>query len=181
MSSGQVLAAQWPPEHASHVPSIIVPTTILAFAVGLAGIALAAAFYWLRILDPADVKKQFKKVHRFLLNKWWFDELYNFLFVRPVMVISRVISNFDRRVIDRIIDGLARFTRWVSSLWEKIADQIVVDGTVNLVASWVHSIGLSLRAVQRGRIREYVMFIILGTIVLFFVIMFFLKPALAGN
>ena len=57
------------------------------------------------------------------------------------------------------------------------ADQIVVDGFVNLIARWVRAIGLSLRVLQTGSIRQYVMFIAIGAVVLFLLITFFLNPA----
>ena len=57
---------------------------------------VAAALYWFRWIDPVDVRSQFKSVYRFLLNKWWFDELYDWLFVRPTHVISKLAANIDR-------------------------------------------------------------------------------------
>ena len=115
-------------------------------------------------------------MHRFLLNKWWFDELYDFCFVRPVHVISRMMAAFDRRVIDWCVDNVARLTRKFAVFWDKLADQTLVDGFVNTLASWTYALGASLRGVQRGKLREYVMFIVLGTIVIFVLISFFWTP-----
>ena len=41
-----------------------------------------------------------------------------------------------------------------------IADRTLVDGFVNLLAAWTYSLGVSLHAIQTGRIRQYVMFIV---------------------
>jgi proton-translocating NADH-quinone oxidoreductase chain L len=166
----------WPAEHDSHALAIRLPVTLLATGTWIVGIGLACAFYWWRYLDAADVRKTFQPIYRLLINKWWFDELYDFLFVRPTHVISRLCSMFDRRYIDGLIDGSARLTRWFSSAFEWLADQTIVDGFVNLLAAWAYSLGVSLRQVQTGRIRQYVLFIVVGTIAIFILISFFWSP-----
>ena len=166
-------ALTWPDEHASHVPAIKVPVTILAFATGILGMLLAAVFYWWKFLDPKETGESFGPLHGFLLNKWWFDELYDWLFVRPTHAISRFIAAFDRVVLDGILHAIARGTKLVSSIWDRVIDRSLVDGLANGIARWTHSIGLSLRVVQTGQLRQYVMFIALGTVTLFLLISFF--------
>jgi len=46
-------------------------------------------------------------------------------------------------------------------------DETFVDGLVNLVGSVTHAMGSSLKVVQTGRLRQYVMWIAVGVIVLF--------------
>ena len=62
------------------------PVTWLAFFTAVGGIALAMAMYLFGFLNPAEVRRQFSGIYRFLRNKWWFDELYEWLFVRPTHV-----------------------------------------------------------------------------------------------
>ena len=114
-----------------------------------------------------------------LVHKWWFDEIYDALFVQPTMVVSRLIAAFDTRWIDWFLDGLATCTVRFSKIWDFVADRTLVDGFVNLLAGWTYSLGLSLRAVQTGRIRQYVMFIVIGAIAIFVLISFFWSPTLA--
>ena len=71
---------------------------------------------------------------------------------------------------DWFIDGLAKVTRIFSVAWDRVADRSLVDGFVNLLANWTYSIGLSLRQVQTGRIRQYVMFIVIGAVAIFILI-----------
>ena len=176
------LAWTWPNEHTAHeaanFPTIVVPATLIATSSWIVGIFLASAFYWWGWLSAADVRRQFAPLHTALVNKWWFDELYDFLFVKPTFVISRLIAGFDRQVIDGFIDWLGRSTVWFSRRWEYVADQSIVDGFVNLLAGWTYSLGLSLRSVQTGRIRQYVMFIVIGAITIFVLISFFWSPTL---
>ncbi len=173
---GKLLTGTWPAEHDSHALAIRLPVTLLATGTWIVGIGLACAFYWLRYLEAEDVRKTFQPIYRFLINKWWFDELYDFIFVRPVHVISRLAAMIDRRYIDGLIDGSARVTRWFSSAFEWVADQTIVDGFVNLLAAWAYALGVSLRQVQTGRIRQYVLFIVVGAIAIFILISFFWSP-----
>jgi NADH-quinone oxidoreductase subunit L len=154
-----------PNEHFSHETSIHVTATIVAFSTALVGFLLATAFYGWRYLNPADVRQQFSALYTFLVNKWYFDELYRAIFVRPVMFIAGVISRFDKLVIDGLIDNLARGVLQISRLDDAI-DRYFVDGVVNLTAHWTYSIGNSFRRVQTGKLRQYVMLIVIGTVAL---------------
>ncbi len=173
------LAWSWPDEHQSHIDEVKVPATLAATASWLGGFTIAAAFFWWGLLSPADVRRQFAPVYTLLVNKWWFDELYDFVFVRPTMVVSQVAAAFDRRWIDWALDGLARGTTRFAKWWEFIADQSLVDGAANLLAGWTYSLGLSLRSLQTGRIRQYVMFIVIFALAIFVLISFFWSPTLA--
>jgi len=160
----------WPNEHDSHVAEIKTPVTLMAFFTAVGGIALATVMYCFGSVNPKDVKSQFKPVHTFLWNKWYWDELYEFIFIKPCHVVSSWISGVDRRLIDGLVDGLAAVTKWFAGAFEMVADQGIVDGSVNLFASWVYQAGLGLRRLQTGKLRHYVMFIVLGAIALFVIV-----------
>ena len=83
------------------------------------------------------------------------------------------MSNFDKRVIDWILDRLAWVTRTFSVSAERVADQTVVDGFVNRLASYTYALGIKLRGVQTGSLRQYIMFIGAGTVAVFAVASFF--------
>jgi NADH-quinone oxidoreductase subunit L len=168
-----------PLEFESHSGAAHVEASLVAIGTALVGFLLATMFYGLRVLNPDDVRAQFPRVYRFLLHKWWFDELYDSIFVRPVMAISRLVADFDKKVIDRVIDGLAVGTRRLAD-FDDLIDRYLVDGMINLLADWTYSAGLALRNLQTGRIREYVMFIVVGTVMLFILASFALRYALAG-
>jgi NADH-quinone oxidoreductase subunit L len=73
-------------EHAHHVPAWV---KYLPLAVGVSGIALAYLMYMLVPSLPGMIAQRFRPVHVFLLHKWYFDELYDFLFTRPAHAIGR--------------------------------------------------------------------------------------------
>ena len=171
--TGTLLAVQIPDEHRSHAADIKGPVTWMAFGTALIGIGLAAAFYWKGYANPAEVRDQFRSIYNFLKNKWWFDELYDFIFVKPVMVFSRLIAGFDRRWIDGFIDSTARCTVAFCRMFDWVIDRGSVDGSVNLLAKWTWSLGSSLRNLQTGHIRQYVMFIVIATVAIFVLLSFF--------
>jgi NADH-quinone oxidoreductase subunit L len=151
----------------------------MAIGTAFVGFFLATLMYGLGKLSAEDVRRQFQPVYRFLLNKWWFDELYDKIVVQPTLIASRVVSSIDRNWIDWVVDGLAACTRLFSVLWDRIADRTIVDGSINLFANWTYSLGLSLRSVQTGRLRQYVMFIVIGAVTIFILISLW-NSSLAG-
>lgn len=183
-AQAQLLAMTWPNEHFAHEPAqfatITVPVTLLATFTALAGLALATAMYGWKLLDPAEVRRQFEAVYQFLLHKWWFDELYHALFVRPVLALAGVAAAIDRRWIDGLVDFSARFTRGFAVVWDRIADRTLVDGFVDRFAEATYALGVWLRVFQTGRVRQYVMFIVIGAIAVFVLISFFWTPTFAG-
>jgi len=72
------------------------------FVVMLAGLGLAYRNYIARPDAPAAFVAQFGGVHKFLMHKWYFDELYDWLFVRPSFALGRFFwKRGDEQTIDR--------------------------------------------------------------------------------
>ncbi|MEQ8195604.1 MAG: NADH-quinone oxidoreductase subunit L, partial [Rhodospirillales bacterium] len=97
-------------EQAHHVPLWV---KLAPLVVGAAGIALAVVLYVLAKEWPARLAAKFQGIYRFLLNKWYFDELYDALFVRPAFILGRGLwKTGDGAVIDGVgPDGVAAATR----------------------------------------------------------------------
>jgi len=90
---------------AHHVPVLVKLSPFLAM---LAGLGTAYWFYIREPALPARLAARHDALYRFLLNKWYFDEIYAFLIVRPAMWVGRTLwRRGDGAVIDGIIDGLA--------------------------------------------------------------------------
>jgi NADH-quinone oxidoreductase subunit L len=178
-SVGRWISWGWPAEHDSHAWQFKFPATMLATGTWVFGIGLAALLYATGYLSAEDIRRQFSSIYALLINKWWFDELYDFVFVQPTLLLSRFVSGVDKNWIDRLLDSLARGVVWISRQWEYCADRVVVDGCVNLFAGWCYSLGVGLHGLQTGRLRQYVMFIVVGAIAIFVLISFFWSPLLA--
>ena len=88
------------------VPLLVMLTPTLAMA---AGFAVAWYFYITNPLVPFGLSKRFRGLYQFLLNAWYFDALYDFLFVRPAQRIGRFLwKTGDGTIIDGIgPDGVA--------------------------------------------------------------------------
>ncbi|MBE0643331.1 MAG: NADH-quinone oxidoreductase subunit L [Bacteroidetes bacterium] len=150
--------------HESHIPAMIT-SLILA----LSGIGLAFLVYRRRMIDPDRVAARVAPLHRFLLNKWYFDEIYEDWVVVPgVHLISRMMRWFDTYVIDGAVNGVASLTTWQSRL-SGLFDKWVVDGAVNGAAYVVGFFGILLRKTQTGKIQAYIAFLLAGVVVLFYV------------
>jgi NADH-quinone oxidoreductase subunit L len=100
--------------HALHdVPNSVTWAATLAM---LAGFALAYLYYIAAPSLPAATARAFRPIYLFLLNKWYFDELYDWLFVRPAFWIGRVLwKQGDGTVIDGLgPDGIANRVLWTT-------------------------------------------------------------------
>ena len=89
-----------------HVPAWVVWTPAAAFFLGLAGAWVA----YLRAPEvPGRVAGAVPALYRFLTHKWYFDELYDAVFVRPAFAIGRMLwVRGDQGIIDRFgPDGAA--------------------------------------------------------------------------
>jgi NADH-quinone oxidoreductase subunit L len=102
------------PEHNSIEAAHHAPFWVKAapLVVGLAGIGLAYLFYIAQPALPGMVATRFRAIYLFLLNKWYFDELYDAIFVRPAVFIGRGLwKSGDGALIDGIgPDGIAAAT-----------------------------------------------------------------------
>jgi len=136
---------------------------LYALVIASLGTFLAYVFYGARWVNPADVKRQFTGLHTFLTEKWWFDELYDTLFVKPVHVVARFVAGIDRIVLDGILHGLSRLALVVAH-WDRVFDEQIVDGLVNWTAKTTYAGGMGLKGLQTGQLRQYVMFIVLGVV-----------------
>jgi NADH-quinone oxidoreductase subunit L len=80
-----------------------------------------------------------------LANKWYVDELYNALFVKPLDLLAQFLVFFDKYVIDGIVNGIGRLVQYGSR---------------------------QLRLLQSGQVGGYVLLMVVGIIVLFLVELF---------
>ncbi len=74
----------------------------------LLGLVLAWLFYIVNPALPQSLARTFRPLYLFLLNKWYFDEIYDALFVRPAFWLGRLLwKKGDEEIIDGSINGVA--------------------------------------------------------------------------
>jgi len=90
---------------AHYVPGWVKVSPFIAMLLGL---GLAYMFYIRDTSLPKRLAETFPGAYQFLLNKWYFDEIYEFLFVHPTKFMGRFLwKKGDGAVIDGGINGLA--------------------------------------------------------------------------
>jgi len=107
---GAVAFSQELAEHAHHSPLLVKLAPAIVMIIGF----LIALQVYIRSTDLAGrFVGQFGPLYAFLLNKWYFDELYNVVFIRPALWLGRVFwKRGDQAVIDRFgPDGAATAVR----------------------------------------------------------------------
>ena len=126
--------------HQAHVPAMMLSLT-------LAGLGMLVAFgtyYWKKISADA-VAERLKPVHQFFLNKWYFDEAYEWLFINGTKGLSRVLRWFDDTIIDGVVNGVGRWTlavtRGTKDTWEEgrvgAIVYMVAIGALSLYVGWI--------------------------------------------
>jgi NADH-quinone oxidoreductase subunit L len=115
----------------------------ISVVVALIGVLSA----WLRFSKKPDLAEPtgFGKV---LANKWYVDELYNAIIVRPLYGLSRFLTNIIERIIDWIVNGVGRLVQYG---------------------------GRQLRLLQSGQVGGYVLLMVVGILALFLVELFVKK------
>jgi NADH-quinone oxidoreductase subunit L len=107
-----------------------------SLVVAMLGIALAWLMYIRRVDLPALVGAKLRPVHKVVYNKFYVDEFYAAIVVRPTVDGSRwVWRNFDEKVIDGAVHG----TAWL----------------------WQHA-GLAVRPLQTGKVQNYLLGMFIG-------------------
>ncbi len=108
-----------------------IPTWLLLITPIIVVLSIPAAFYFFIknkiILDNARLKNE--KIYKFLLNKWYFDELYEKIFVKPLKKIGIFLwKSGDEKTIDRYgQDGISKIIKLISSKAVKLQSGYIFD------------------------------------------------------
>ncbi len=120
------------PSDGAEVLGLVAGAVIAILGIGLA--------WWVYVREPGTatrIRERLPRLHGFLVNKWYFDELYEALFVRP----AATAGGFGRRVIETDF----------------------VQGTIVGGATGIVRVGTTFaRAIQTGYLRAYALLLLLG-------------------
>ena len=146
-------AAEAVNEAAAHQLELIL--AVVAVASALIGLGVAFWLYLRQPGKPEKIAKSLQPVYNTLLNKYYVDELYAAVVIKPLMWLSTEV------------------------LW-KIIDVAGIDGTVNGIATGATSIGDTVRRTQSGNTRSYAVWVVIGALVVIALIFFWpaAKPVL---
>jgi len=153
---------------------------ITSLVVALGGLGLGWYVYRDVPAGEADpLEKPLGPVYKLLKNKYYFDELYDFLFVRPAYWISETFTYLwlDRRIIDGFLHFVARITFSVGGIFRNYIDKPIVNGFGDFVGESVKRLGRSSRFIQTGRVQQYmIMALIIAFGTLFYYLFFLSQP-----
>ncbi|HWB87061.1 MAG TPA: NADH-quinone oxidoreductase subunit L [Bryobacteraceae bacterium] len=139
----------------------------ISVAVAIIGISLAYYFYSRRTEIPGRIGARIRPLYLLLYNKWYVDEVYDFLFVNGfARGGGRLLGTFDRAVVDGGVNGagwLTRFTSRVSIWW----DTWIVDGLVRFSSLLVKMASYPACLLQTGRVQAYALFVVVGVLAFF--------------
>jgi NADH-quinone oxidoreductase subunit L len=162
-SSPQTIAAAQPVIHGHLIEAGFAFASLLMVG---AGWLLADLMYRQKSIDPGRLSSMFGGfVYDWVLNKYYVDELYDFLFVRPYLALCRAFAWIDQNIIDGVVNFAATatvFTSWLSGLF----DNYVVDGLVNAASDATLDAGTRLRRLQTGSINGYLYGILAAVMVI---------------
>jgi NADH-quinone oxidoreductase subunit L len=148
--------------HHSHYTAMVMSLLVAGI-----GIFLAFATYYWKKISAERIAARMKPLHTFLLNKWYFDELYQGIVVNGVLGLTRVLRWFDDTIIDGVVNGAAWLTRIVSSVSGKF-DLGGIDGFVNATAYVSGFLGLIFRKFQTGKVQTYILFAVVSVMIFYF-------------
>lgn len=152
-----------------HTMEVIEPNYFamgLSTAVGLLGIGLAYLFYILnnKVL-PQAIRAKFSLLYDVLSNKYYSDEIYEFLFIKPCLRLADLSFKFDLGVIDGAVNGAARVTTAISRV-KSWVDIHIVDFLVNFVAILTGFASLAVRRIHTGRVQNYLLIAFFGLVLI---------------
>ena len=114
--------------------------------IALIGISIAYLFYIKNTLLPEKISKKTSQLNKLLFNKYYIDEIYSFIILKPILNISK-------------------------ALW-KFFDCLIIDGAVNGVGRLALNLGAFFRRFQTGFVQHYAAFVFLGIIFILFYYIF---------
>lgn len=128
-----------PHVHAGHSEEWMVMGISVAVAIG--GIFLSWVFYSLKPEIPKSLAASFRGIYTTLWNKYYVDELYDFIIVRP--------------------------TKWIAvNVLMAVTDGAIIEGIVNGIPKAIANLGSKLRKLQTGYVQHYAMSMAIGLFVI---------------
>ncbi len=110
---------------------------LVSLGIGLLGIAIASSWYRIESDSPKILSEKFSGVYRLLWNKYFVDELYGGLIVRPLQKLS-------------------------STIFYHSVDTIGIDGLVNSTGTLTEILSSFFRRLQTGIVQRYALFMMVG-------------------
>jgi NADH-quinone oxidoreductase subunit L len=146
---------------------------LVSIVVSLGGLTLGWLAYRKVKIAVDPLKQALGGLHTVLQRKYFVDEVYNFLFIRPAVWISEVFTSrwMDRVVIDGFLHAIARAFLWLGKIVRHGFDVPVVNAGGDALAAGIRKGGAALSPMQSGRVQQY-MVVTITVVMVFSAILF---------
>ncbi len=153
--------------HETHSFNFVPLLTSLVVALG--GLFLGYQTYNERLESPETpdpMSVRLGRVFTHMHNKWYFDELYDRVFIRPTKQVAAWVYAFvDRTIIDGILHGVGRSAMRLAE-FNRLFDRVVVNGAADKLAYGIKGFGRSFREIQTGQVQNYLYLSLVSALVL---------------
>jgi NADH-quinone oxidoreductase subunit L len=148
-------------EHPAALAFNWVPLTT-SLVVALGGLLLGWLVYRnaYKTADDRDPAQVLGAMHTVLKNKYYMDELYDRVFVRPAMWISETVVSLwiDRGAIDGFLHTVARAAFALGHVFRDDFEKPVINNGPDYLANGIQLFGREIKVIQTGKIQQYLLF-----------------------
>jgi NADH-quinone oxidoreductase subunit L len=143
---------------------------LTSFVVALGGLGVGYLMYWRKPLqagEPDPLIAILGPLHPILKNKYYLDEVYQRVFIRPSQVFSAVVVNewIDRGIIDGFLHLIGRVSVWIGDFF-KVLNTWLIDGVGDGIPELVAVFGNWFRRIQTGRVQQYLLLVMAAVILI---------------
>ena len=148
---------------------VVLSLMMIASGIALFGWALAHYMYSMNPTAPVRWTAKVGALYTTLLNKYYVDELYDFLFVEPMKKLGLALDWFDRVVVDGVVRAVGQLAELgaAGSTW---IEKHVIYGGLNIIGYGNHVMARQWRQLQSGMVHHYAAIIVAGLFLLAVVI-----------
>ncbi|MBI3323676.1 MAG: NADH-quinone oxidoreductase subunit L [Candidatus Omnitrophica bacterium] len=141
---------------------------MVVVSLAIAGVGIALAWFigvQRRQLLPEALRPLGRALYTAAAGKYWVDELYGAIIIRPFLRLTQRLAAFDLGAIDGLVNRTGA-AGWSVGQWQSVFDQQVVDRVVNGVAALARELGRAGRRLQTGVVHHYLLVIGAAVVVL---------------
>ena len=114
----------------------------LSVVIALVGIAIAFTMYVKNTELPGKFVATFPTLHRAVFNKWYVDEIYDYVFVNPCKMAGQFLwKGFDVLVIDGVVNGVANVVMGFSGIFRYMQSGYIYNYAFSMALGVVVMLG----------------------------------------
>ncbi|MDE2856422.1 MAG: NADH-quinone oxidoreductase subunit L [Chloroflexota bacterium] len=157
------------PDYHPHAPPFNIVPVATSFLVALLGLWFGWMMYWrapLKAGQPDPMESLLGTLHPILKNRYYLDDLYEKVFVKPSQWLGlQVIAFLDKGIIDSFLHVIGRVFTWLGDL-VKVLNLWLIDGVGDGIPIAIFNFGGWLRRMQTGRVQQYMLLVLVAAVLI---------------